>query len=67
LSSSSRARLLPLLGPPDDAGGVHVHGEAEGAAKDKWDFLKFGPAVPAANQPLESIAPSKAQSACKMT
>src|SRR5882672_3723205 len=38
----------------------------KGQAKDKWDFLKFGPAVPAANQPLESIAPTKAQSACKM-
>ena len=37
----------------------------KGQAKDKWDFLAFGPAVPAANQPLEILAPTKAQSACK--
>ena len=38
----------------------------KGQAKDKWDFLKFGPAVPAANQPLESLAVPKAQNTCKM-
>ena len=38
----------------------------KGQAKDKWDFLKFGSAVPAADQPLEILAPTKAQSACKM-
>jgi len=38
----------------------------KGQAKDKWDFLKFGSAVPAADQPLEVLAPTKAQSACKM-
>jgi branched-chain amino acid transport system substrate-binding protein len=38
----------------------------KGQAKDKWDFLAFGPAVPAANQPLEILAPSKAQNTCKM-
>jgi len=37
-----------------------------GQAKDKWDILKFGPAVPAANQPLELLAPTKEQNACKM-
>jgi len=37
----------------------------KGQAKDKWDFLAFGPAVPAANQPLESLAPAKAQNTCK--
>jgi branched-chain amino acid transport system substrate-binding protein len=36
----------------------------KGQAKDKWDFLQFGAAVPAANQPLESINPSKEQNAC---
>jgi len=38
----------------------------KGQAKDKWDFLKFGDAVPAPNQPLEMLAPTKAESACKM-
>ncbi|HUC62220.1 MAG TPA: ABC transporter substrate-binding protein [Alphaproteobacteria bacterium] len=33
---------------------------------DKWDFLKLGPAVPAANQPLESIYPTKEQNTCKL-
>ncbi|HEY6511616.1 MAG TPA: ABC transporter substrate-binding protein [Burkholderiaceae bacterium] len=40
--------------------------KAKGQAKDKWDFLKFGDAVPAANQPLDLLAPNKADSACKM-
>ena len=40
--------------------------KAKGQAKDKWDFLKFGDAVPAANQPLDLLAPVKADSACKM-
>lgn len=40
--------------------------KAKGQAKDKWDFLKFGEAVPAPNQPLELLAPTKAESACKM-
>ena len=38
----------------------------KGQAKDKWDFLKFGDAVPAPNQPLELLAPTKEDSACKM-
>jgi branched-chain amino acid transport system substrate-binding protein len=38
----------------------------KGQAKDKWDFLKFGDAVPAPNQPLELLAPTKAENACKM-
>ncbi|HSB22682.1 MAG TPA: ABC transporter substrate-binding protein [Burkholderiaceae bacterium] len=38
----------------------------KGQAKDKWDFLKFGDAVPAPNQPLELLAPTRAESACKM-
>lgn len=40
--------------------------KAKGQAKDKYDFLKFGEAVPAANQPLEIIAPSKADNTCVM-
>jgi branched-chain amino acid transport system substrate-binding protein len=36
----------------------------KGQAKDKWDFLAFGAAVPAANQPLEIINPPKDQNAC---
>jgi branched-chain amino acid transport system substrate-binding protein len=38
----------------------------KGQAKDKWDFLKFGDAVPAPSQPLEVINPPKSQNACKM-
>ena len=38
--------------------------KAKGQAKDKWDFLKFGDAVPAANQPLEVINPPKEANAC---
>ena len=38
----------------------------KGQAKDKWDFLAFGAAVPAANQPLEVINPAKEQNTCSM-
>lgn len=38
----------------------------KGQAKHKQDFLLFGEAVPAANQPLDALAPPKAESACKM-
>lgn len=38
----------------------------KGQAKDKWDFLKFGAAVPAPNQSLELLAPTRAESTCKM-
>ncbi|HVP07926.1 MAG TPA: ABC transporter substrate-binding protein [Burkholderiales bacterium] len=38
----------------------------KGQAKDRWDFLAFGSAVPAANQPLEILAVSKAQNTCKL-
>jgi branched-chain amino acid transport system substrate-binding protein len=37
----------------------------KGQAKDKQDFLQFGEAVPAANQPLELLAPVKADNVCK--
>jgi branched-chain amino acid transport system substrate-binding protein len=36
----------------------------KGKAKDKWDFVVLGAAVPAPNQPLELLAPTKAESAC---
>jgi branched-chain amino acid transport system substrate-binding protein len=38
----------------------------KGKAKDKWDFLALGPAVPAANEPLEVINPTKEQNPCTM-
>lgn len=37
----------------------------KGQAKDKQDFLLFGEAVPAPNQPLELLAPTKADNVCK--
>lgn len=40
--------------------------KAKGQAKDKWDFLALGKAVPEPNQPLEILAPTKAQSECKL-
>jgi branched-chain amino acid transport system substrate-binding protein len=40
--------------------------KAKGQAKDKWDFLKFGEAVPGPNQPLDLLAITKADNACKM-
>lgn len=36
----------------------------KGKAKDKWDFLEFGAAVPAPNQPLELLATTKEQNSC---
>jgi branched-chain amino acid transport system substrate-binding protein len=40
--------------------------KAKGQAKDKYDFLKFGQAVPAPGQPLELLAPTQAENTCKM-
>jgi branched-chain amino acid transport system substrate-binding protein len=40
--------------------------KAKGKAKDKWDFLALGPAVPAANEPLEVINPTKEQNPCTL-
>jgi branched-chain amino acid transport system substrate-binding protein len=40
--------------------------KAKGQAKDKFDFLKFGDAVPVASQPLDSLATTQAENACKM-
>jgi len=39
----------------------------KGQAKDKWDFLKFGDAVPAPNEPLELLATTKADNTCVMS
>ena len=36
----------------------------KGKAKDKWDFLALGAAVPGASEPLEVLAPTKEQSGC---
>jgi branched-chain amino acid transport system substrate-binding protein len=37
-----------------------------GKAKDKWDFLELGQAVPNANEPLEVLAMTKEQNPCSM-
>ena len=37
----------------------------KGQARDKWDFLQFGAAVPAPDQPLEILNPPKSQNTCK--
>jgi branched-chain amino acid transport system substrate-binding protein len=38
----------------------------KGQARHKQDFLLFGDAVPGPNQPLELLAPAKADSQCRM-
>ena len=38
----------------------------KGKAKDKWDFLALGSAVPNANEPLEVLAPTKEQNPCTL-
>jgi branched-chain amino acid transport system substrate-binding protein len=38
----------------------------KGEMKDKWDMLVLGAAVPTANEPLESIYPTKTQNPCEM-
>jgi branched-chain amino acid transport system substrate-binding protein len=39
---------------------------APGKAKDKWDFLELGQAVPNANESLEVLAMTKEQNPCSM-
>jgi branched-chain amino acid transport system substrate-binding protein len=39
---------------------------AAGKAKDKWDFLELGQAVPNANESLEVLAMTKEQNPCSM-
>ncbi|MGB8433950.1 MAG: ABC transporter substrate-binding protein [Burkholderiales bacterium] len=36
----------------------------EGTYKEEWDFLKFSAAIPAPDQPLEQLAPTKAENPC---
>ncbi|MCL4765700.1 MAG: ABC transporter substrate-binding protein [Hyphomicrobiaceae bacterium] len=38
----------------------------KGKAKDKWDFLALGAAVPGPDEPLEVLAPTREQSGCVM-
>jgi branched-chain amino acid transport system substrate-binding protein len=38
----------------------------KGQARDKFDFLKFGDAVPGPNEPLDLLATRKADNTCKM-
>ena len=38
----------------------------KGTATDKWNFLALGPAVPAANEPLEILATTREENACTM-
>ena len=40
--------------------------KAKGQAKDKWDMLVLGGAIPAPNESLESIALTKEQNPCSM-
>src|SRR3974390_314479 len=40
--------------------------KAKGKAKDQWDTLELGAAIPGANEPLESIALTKEQNPCSM-
>ena len=40
--------------------------KAKGQAKDKWDFLALGAAVPGANESLEVLAPTREQNPCQM-
>ncbi len=38
----------------------------KGQAKDKWDLITLGAAVPGANEPLEIINPTKEQNPCSL-
>jgi len=38
----------------------------KGKAKDQWDFIALGAAVPGANEPLESLAPTREQNPCSL-
>jgi len=38
--------------------------KAKGQAKDKWDLITLGAAIPNANEPLEVINPTKEQNPC---
>jgi len=38
----------------------------KGEARDKWDFLQLGPAVPNDNEPLDIIAPTRQENSCNL-
>jgi branched-chain amino acid transport system substrate-binding protein len=38
----------------------------KGQAKDQWDFIELGTALPAAGEPLESLAPTREQNPCSL-
>ena len=38
----------------------------KGQAKDKWDLITLGAAVPDANEPLEVLAPTREQNPCTL-
>jgi branched-chain amino acid transport system substrate-binding protein len=38
----------------------------KGKAKDKWDLITLGAAVPAANEPIEILNPTKEQNPCSL-
>ncbi len=38
----------------------------KGEARDKWDFLQLGPAVPNADEPLDIIAPTREENSCNL-
>jgi len=40
--------------------------KAKGQAKDQWDLIALGAAVPDANEPLESLAPTREQNPCSL-
>ena len=40
--------------------------KAKGQAKDKWDLITLGTAIPNANEPLEVINPTKEQNPCSL-
>jgi branched-chain amino acid transport system substrate-binding protein len=40
--------------------------KSKGQAKDQWDFIALGAAVPDANEPLESLAPTREQNPCSL-
>lgn len=41
-----------------------VSPKKKGQAKDKWDFMNLGPAVPNADEPLDIIAPTRQENSC---
>ena len=41
--------------------------KAKGQAKDKWDLITLGAAIPNANEPLEVINPTKEQNPCTLS